>query len=56
MLVFFLVAGRVTDLGEEFGALEIAGTVLIVVGVVALAFVEQRLSRSERDLAPEERK
>lgn len=56
MLVFFLVAGRVTDLGEEFGALEIAGTVLIVIGVVALAFVEQRLSRSERDLAPEERK
>ncbi len=56
MLVFFLFTGRITDLGEEFGALDIVGTVLIVIGVVALAFVEQRLSRAERDLAPSERK
>ena len=56
MLAFFLFAGRIGDLGEEFGALDAAGTVLIVIGVVALAFVEQRLSRSERELAPAERK
>ena len=56
MAVFFLVKGRISDLGEEFDALNLVGTVLIVIGVVALAFVEQRLARAERTLAPAERK
>ena len=56
MAVFFLVKGRISDLGEEFDALNLVGTVLIVIGVVALAFVEQRLARPERTLAPAERK
>ena len=56
MAVFFLVKGRISDLGEEFDALNLVGTVLIVIGVVALAFVEQRLARAERELAPAERK
>lgn len=56
MLVFFLVTGRITGFWDEFSGLDVAGTVLIVIGVVALAFVEQRLSRGERELAPSERK
>ena len=56
MAVFFLVKGRISDLGEEFDALNLVGTVLIVIGVVALAFVEKRLARAERTLAPAERK
>ena len=56
MAAFFLLTGRLASLGEEFDALNLAGTVLIVIGVVALAFVEQRLARSERELRPSERK
>lgn len=56
MAAYFLVTGRIAGLGEEFDALNLIGTVLIVVGVIALAFVEQRLARAERDLAPSERK
>ena len=41
--------------GGALGAAGI-GTALIVAGVVALAFVEQRLARAERELAPAERK
>ena len=56
MLLWFLAAGRISRLGEVFDGLNAVGTVLIVLGVVALAFVEQRLSRAEKELAPEERK
>ena len=56
MAAYFLVTGRIASLGDEFDALNLIGTVLIVVGVIALAFVEQRLARAERDLAPSERK
>ena len=56
MLLWFLAAGRISRLGEVFDGFSAAGTVLIVLGVVALAIVEQRLSRGEKDLAPEERK
>ena len=56
MLVFFLVTGRIGSLGDEFNALNSVGTALIVAGMIALAVVEQRLSRAEKALAPEERK
>ena len=56
MAVYFLTVGRISDLSEEFSTLEIVGTVLIIFGVIALAVVEQRLSRQERALAPAERK
>ena len=56
MLMWFLAAGRISRLGEVFDGFSAVGTVLIVLGVVALAVVEQRLSRAEKALAPEERK
>ena len=56
MLIYFLVVGRITDLSETFDPFTLTGTVLIVLGVIALAVVEQRLSRAEKQLAPEERK
>ena len=56
MLVYFLFTGRISSIGEEYSALSMVGTAFIVVGVVALAIVEQRLSQAEKSLAPEERK
>ena len=46
MLIWFVMIGQVTSIGDEFSAMDIAGTVLIVIGVIALAVVEQRLSRN----------
>ncbi len=56
MLVFFLFTGRISSIGEEYSALSMAGTAVIIAGVVALAVVEQRLSRAEKSLEPSERK
>ncbi len=56
MLVFFLFTGRISSIGEEYSALSMAGTAVIIGGVVALAVVEQRLSRAEKSLEPSERK
>ena len=56
MLVFFLFTGRIFSIGEEYSALSMAGTAVIIAGVVALAVVEQRLSRAEKSLEPSERK
>ena len=56
MMAFFLFTGRISSIGEEYSALSLVGTAFIVVGVVALAVVEQRLSRAEKSLAPSERK
>ncbi len=47
MFVYFLIIGRVTDFWEEFSVLDIVGTVFIVAGVIALAVVENRLSKNE---------
>ncbi len=43
MAIFFTVTGRITSIGDEFTALEWAGTAFVVAGVVALAFVQQHL-------------
>lgn len=56
MTVYFLIAGRITSFSEEFSVLNILGTILIVVGVIALAIVEQRLSGAEGPLLKDERK
>lgn len=56
MFLFFLFRGRIASFTEAFGTLDIIGTVLIVVGVLALAFVEQRLSRAETELPKEDRR
>ena len=46
MLVWFIVIGQVTSIGEEFSGLDITGTILIVIGVIVLAIVEQRLAKN----------
>ena len=56
MLVYFFAIGRMSDFWEEFSVLQVVGTAFIVLGVMALAFVEQRLSNAEKTLAKEERK
>lgn len=56
MTVYFLIVGRFSSISEIFDPLTTVGTVLIVFGVIALAFVEQRLSREERQLDPAEKK
>ena len=47
MFVYFLVIGRVSSFSEEFSTLDVIGTILIVIGVIALAFVEKSLSKAE---------
>ena len=56
MTVYFLIVGRLDSIAEIFDPLTSVGTVLIVAGVIALAVVEQRLSREERRLNPPEKK
>ncbi len=56
MTVYFLIVGRLESIAEIFDPLTSVGTVLIVAGVIALAMVEQRLSREERRLNPPEKK
>ena len=56
MTVWFLVAGQMESIADIFDPLTTVGTVLIVLGVIALAVVEQRLAREERRLNPPEKK
>ena len=49
MLVFFAITGTVNDDLGDFSILNIVGTIIIILGVVALAVVENRLSRKEAD-------
>ena len=56
MTVYFLIVGRLESISEIFDPLTTVGTILIVLGVIALAIVEQRLAREERRLNPPEKK
>ena len=47
MMVFFAITGTVDDNLGDFSPLNVIGTIIIVGGVVALAIVENRLSRKE---------
>lgn len=47
MFIFFTVTGRITDFKSEFSVLDVIGTIIIVLGVVALAVVENKLARKE---------
>lgn len=51
ILVVFLFKGRIASVGEELSALTLIGTLFIVSGVIALAFVERKLSKAEIDKA-----
>ena len=56
MTVYFLIVGRLESISEIFDPLTTVGTILIVLGVIALAIVEQRLAQEERRLNPPEKK
>ena len=56
MCLYFLAVGRITSVLEEYSAMDLVGTVLIVAGVILLAVVEQRLARAEAPLPKEKRK
>ncbi len=56
MTIYFVIVGRIADLGDEFSTLDWIGTVLIVIGVIALAVVEQRLASGEKTIPRAERK
>ena len=49
MVIFFFITGTVNDDLGDFSVLNIIGTVIIIAGVVALAIVENNLSRKEAD-------
>lgn len=46
MAVYFILTGHMDSFSDEFAPIDIAGTVLIVIGIVALAFVERNLARA----------
>ena len=58
MFIYFTLIGRINSFWDEFSVLSIAGTAVIVLGVLALALVEQRLAKKEGalDLPKHERK
>jgi len=47
MSLFYIVTGQAQRIGEAFGPMEIVGTVLIVLGTIGLAFVENRIAKEE---------
>ena len=49
MMIFFLVTHTINDDLGDFSPLNIIGTVIIIAGVIALAIVENKLSRKEAD-------
>ena len=58
MFFYFSFTGAIGGFFEEFTMLQIIGSAFIILGVIALAVVEQRLAKKEGalDLKPEERK
>ena len=46
MIVYFVLKGKISSFSDAFSPLELIGTVFIAAGMLALAIVEQRLSRS----------
>lgn len=56
IFVYFSARGQMGNFFEEFSYLDIIGTAIIVIGVIALGIVEQRLSSAESGIAKEDRK
>lgn len=56
MIAYFLIIGKIDNILDSFSILDIIGTIVIVLGVIALAIVEQKLSKNEIDLEPENKK
>lgn len=52
MGIFFFTTGRMSDFGEEFSALDVIGTIIVIIGVIALAIVEKNANNeSDNGLA-----
>lgn len=47
MIIFFLFKGKIKSIREEISPIDLFATVLIVLGVILLAIIEQRLSYKE---------
>lgn len=45
MGIFFFATGTFTDFWEEFSVLDVIGTVVVIVGVIALAIVEKKCEK-----------
>lgn len=56
MFIYFSVIGSIGGFWDEFSVLDVIGTVIIVIAVIALAVVEQRLAKAESGMPKEERK
>lgn len=56
MFIYFSVIGSIGGFWDEFSMLDVIGTVIIVIAVIALAVVEQRLAKAESGMPKEERK
>ncbi len=47
MVIYFVIVGNAQSVMDEFSILDSIGTVVIILGVIALAIVEQKLSKTE---------
>ncbi len=56
MFIYFSVIGSIGGFWDEFSVLDVIGTVIIVIAVIALAVVEQRLAKAESGIPKEDRK
>lgn len=56
MILYFAFIGKISNFFDAFSILDIIGTILIITGVILLAFVENHLSKEERRIDSEEKK
>lgn len=49
MFIFFMITGRISGIKDAFSTLDICGSIIIVIGVICLAIVENRLSAKESE-------
>lgn len=50
MIVWFVISGKFENIGEEFGFLDILGTLFCVLGVILLAVVEKNLEKQNQSI------
>ncbi len=57
-LIYFAIIGKIGSFWDDYNALDVTGTAIIICGVIALAIVEQHLAKAEGalNLPKEERK
>ena len=52
MIIYFIAIGKISDLGDEFDWISIAGIVAICVGMVLLAVIERKIALQDNPTAP----